>query len=194
MYDKASLKNQNKDLTPYTDEQLDYLAYVLNNMPFPWQPFKTSQIELAQVPGAWRDDFVLHFGDLCYMTTSGQDLCDHAKILQEAKGDVLLTGLGLGVGILLADLNPNITRVTVVEINEHVINLIGSQVAAACTRIKPRFIHADADIYAFGTKEHYDFAFVDHSYQLADDSRFKARATTVVNWYWERKALEATWR
>lgn len=190
--DRQAIKNQTKDLTPYTESQVDYLHFVLNNMAYPWAPFSDGNVSLASEVGAWRDNFTLTIDGLCYMTTQGVDLLDHAKILEEATGDILLTGCGLGVGVLLADLNTNVQSVTILELNPIILSNIAPLLTASCQRITPKFIECDANTWMLSRS--FDFTFIDHAHARADDARYREQIPNVVNWYDERLALEATWR
>lgn len=133
---KEAIKNQNKDCTPYTDEQIDYLTEVKNKIAWPWVCFKDRDVEVTSTQGVFEDGvFVLKINGICTMTTHAYNLIYHRTIYEEAHGDVLLTGLGLGSCVLLCDINTNINSVTIVENNATVIKNIMPVIFNSCNRI-----------------------------------------------------------
>lgn len=186
-------RNQNKDLTPYTDGQIDYLRMVYDVIQFPWKCFKDDNVEVQKHQGAFGDVFVLLIDGQCYMTTSPHDLLDHACLITEASGSVLLTGLGLGLGILLCDANSVVSSITVVENNPLVIKYIAPVIYQNTTRITPTVIAADANTWV--PNQYFDFAYIDHhACDRMDSERYHQYCSRVVNWHDERTKLEATWR
>ncbi len=184
------IRNQKRDLTPYTDEQVNFLVNVLNTIPFPWKPFNEGNIDLHVTEGALGEEFVLNIDNQCYMTTSAPDLLDHQSILQ-ASGDILLTGFGLGLGVLYANANPNVKSATILEQNKDVIEHIAPMVLAKCTNKPINIIECDANTW--NPDKQYNFGFIDHAYQRADDFIYKLCCTKYVNWWDERKILEEGW-
>lgn len=67
--------------------------------------------------------YLLHNGQYCMSANLTMKL-RHVAFLQKARGDVLLTGLGLGMVAAACKRHPNVTSVTVVEIDKHLINFI----------------------------------------------------------------------
>lgn len=179
------------DKTPYSIEQMDYLARVLEKITFPWHEFSKNNVEIIQQNGNWRIS-TLNINGNCYMTNSAPDLLDHRRIFEEAKGNILLTGYGLGLGILLSDLNPNVNTVTVVENNQTIIDVICPMVDSVCKRIKADVLFFDANIWI--PQKVYDFAFIDHDYQRADSEKYAPFCKTLVSWWDERQELEKSWR
>jgi len=68
---------------------------------------------------------------------------DHRSPVNKARGSVLINGLGIGMVVSACLKNPQVTDVTVVEINKDVIDLVGPQIADPRLTI----IHADAFEY-----------------------------------------------
>ena len=188
---KELIKEQTKDRTPYTDDQIDYLVRVLNSVVFPWTALDVDDVQLKLEPGAFGDVFTLYIGGLCYMTTSAPDLLDHRSILEQARGDILLTGLGLGVGILLANLNENVTSITVIENHPLILKHIGSMIAEH-SKVPLTLIEADANEWV--PDRQYDFTYIDHSYERADESNYAISCKQIVSWWDERQALVKTWQ
>lgn len=58
------------------------------------------------------------------MTDTPAEKRDHIDVVQHAKGSVLITGLGLGMVANACALKPQVTSVTVIEINQNVIDLV----------------------------------------------------------------------
>ena len=185
-------RNQNKDLTPYTDLQIDYLCRVLNEVKFPWECFEDGNVKIQTHPGAIGNVFVLTINDQCYMTTSPPDLLDHACLLIEASGNVLLTGLGLGVGVLLCNANRNVSSVTIIENNPVVIKHIVPMILNSCDRITPLIIEADANTWC--SNHMFDYGFIDHGYQKVEHDRYHTYCKQIVSWWDARCEVEATWR
>ena len=80
----------------------------------------------------------------CMMSNTKAEIRDHFEFLDNAKGHVLINGLGIGI-ILEALLdNPEVTRITVVEIDEEVIQLTGPSFE---NEPNVEIIHADAFEY-----------------------------------------------
>lgn len=179
------------DKTPYSAEQMSYLDVVLEKITFPWHPFTQDNVVITQHDGNWKISSLFIDGD-CYMTNSAPDLLDHRRIFEEAEGDILLTGYGLGLGVILADLNPKVNTVTVVENNQTIIDMICPMVESVCSRINVEVLYLDANIWI--PEKVYDFAFIDHDYQRADSERYAPFCKTLVSWWDERQALEKTWR
>jgi hypothetical protein len=63
------------------------------------------------------------------------------EIIEKARGDVLLLGYGLGFIVQLLMINPAVTSVTIIEKEQEVLNLVGSQLKL---NDKVRIILADA--------------------------------------------------
>lgn len=129
------------------------------------------------------------------MNSNPIDLLDHRRILDEASGDVLLTGLGLGLGVLFANANPLVESITVIERDERVARLVWPMVAR---RLKTRcwFVLADADTYDYSS-ENYSFAYVDHAAEAPPAetvAKIAASSETVVVWWEEVHEVLASWQ
>lgn len=179
------------DKTPYKEDQMQYLDALLGQIVFPWHPFSQDNVEIVQHDGNWKISSLLIDGN-CYMTNSAPDLLDHRKIFEEAEGDILLTGYGLGLGVILADLNLKVNTITVVENNQTIIDVICPMVDSVCKRIKANVLYLDANTWI--PEQIYDFAFIDHDYQRADSERYTPFCKKLVSWWDERQELEKSWR
>lgn len=80
------------------------------------------------------------------MSDTPDEIWDHRDLFNEARGDVLIHGLGLGMAARGCLLKPEVESVTIVEIEEDVIKLVGGWLnKIAGNEGKPLFIlHDDA--------------------------------------------------
>jgi len=184
-------RNQKLDNMPYTEGQIEFLMHVCNTIHWPWSCFEQDDVSITAQDSALGTSYVLKINDLCYMTTFPADILDHRSIYELAKGDVLLTGLGLGLGVLFACENPLVDSVTVIENNDVVMSKIAPLFVGECYS-KVRFVNHDADTWL--PDMHFDFAYIDHAYSRANSERYEPYSDMVVNWYDERVKLEQTWR
>jgi len=89
------------------------------------------------------------------MSDTPAEISDHIDFINEASGDVLVTGLGIGmVASALAKKN-NVRSITVIEASEDVINLVAPHLESE----KITVIHADA--FKYEPDKHFDFAWHD---------------------------------
>ena len=94
-------------------------------------------------------------GGTIVMSNTPAEIRDHIKFIQEAQGKVLIAGLGLGM-VLQEVLKKNtVTKVTVVELSQDVINLVGKSYQDSRLEI------VNEDIFKFKPSEHYDYAWFD---------------------------------
>ena len=75
------------------------------------------------------------------MSNTPDEIRDHSEFIYEAKGDVLINGLGLGVVLEMILPEPEITSITVIEKDEEVISLVAPSFE---NEEKLTIIHADA--------------------------------------------------
>lgn len=59
------------------------------------------------------------------MSDTPDEIRDHRYFMEEARGNILINGLGLGMVLNGCLRNPNIAHATVIEISEDVIKLVG---------------------------------------------------------------------
>ncbi len=143
-------------------------------------------VEIRFIDGA----FCLFVDGFNWMNTNTIDVLDHKCIL-DFHGRVIFTGLGLGVCVAYAVLNPNITQVDVIENDPRIIALIQPLLERTFTFPEGylNIIAADADTYC---DLNYDCAFLDH-YPAAIPADVKEKYTQniprVVCWYDEALKL-----
>lgn len=91
-------------------------------------------------------------GRTCIMSNTPDEIRDFMHFVREAKGNVLINGLGLGV-VLTAILNKKeVTKVTVVEQSEDVIMMV----APCFNDERLTIVHADAYTYQIPKGEKYN--------------------------------------
>ncbi len=101
----------------------------------------------------------MHLGDesqTIVMEDSQSELRKHLPIWLHAKGNVLVTGLGLGCVVRGLLANPDVDRITVVEIDEAIIRIVGHEFRG---NRKVTMVHGDA--LKFHTMELFDYAWHD---------------------------------
>lgn len=178
--------NNQFDRTPYSKDQLDFIKSVQPLLANVWSVDTFNGIELRKEKGLFTA-YSLFIDDLCWMTSNALDLLDHRSILEDAYGDVLLTGLGMGLGVIYAAENPQVTSITVIERDQRILDLIVPMLSHLTFSV----IIADADEYAAGE---YDFVFIDHAYARPDQDvidKLSELASNSVVWFDERMKLES---
>jgi len=176
-------------ISTYTDEQREFVCRALTIVG--QRREHTGRVEVRHYPTPWPDlsypATALYVDGDCAMTTMPEDLLDHRSILEEAEGSVLLTGLGLGVGVSFALANQEVIKVTVVEKDGEVIDAIWPLFK---DEARAEVIHVDAD--TFEPDEAFDFAYLDHRVlgDVPQESKdyFRARIPVVKVWAEEREA------
>jgi len=73
----------------------------------------------------------LYVNGTMWMSDTRDERSDHWGIRRNARGHVFIGGLGLGMITLAVALKEGVTKVTVVDINQDVIDLIGPHIRAA---------------------------------------------------------------
>jgi len=99
----------------------------------------------------------LKYNNDTIMTNNKFECDEHKKFWEIAKGDVLITGLGLGFCHANLINNPNVTSVTIIEKYQEVIDLTWDD----CVKDERfKLIHADADNWEI--EGHWDCIWIDH--------------------------------
>ncbi len=96
-------------------------------------------------------------GRTVVMSNTRDEIRDFSQFTYVAKGSVLINGLGLGCVVKVLLDKPEITKITVIEKSEDVINLV----APYFTDDRVNIIHADAFKYTPPKGEIYDFVWHD---------------------------------
>lgn len=116
-----------------------------------------------------------------------------------AHGNILVLGLGLGYYAYMTAQMENVSRVTVVELDENVIRLFEEELLPQFPhREKIRVIHADAFSYVEkeAAKEKYDFVYADIWHDVLDGTPMYVRFKALEGWvpgaewrYWVEKSM-----
>lgn len=85
----------------------------------------------------------------------------HRRQMQEITGEVLVGGLGLGVGATMLVNDPDVSHVTVIEKSADVIELVAPHISKRLPFCKLSIIHDDLFEYLSQTQERFDYAFYD---------------------------------
>lgn len=109
-------------------------------------PWEVKRVEIKPSPAFFRERFFrpgvytqLYRGRTLVMSDTPAERYDHAGFVRSATGDVLISGLGLGMCLGAVLLKPEVTSVTVVEISEDVIRLV----APSYPDPRVTIVHAD---------------------------------------------------
>jgi hypothetical protein len=77
------------------------------------------------------------------MSDTPAEMSDHSYFVRKAKGSVLINGLGLGMVLYNCALKEEVSKITVIEIDADIIELVGSQYKNQFDG-KLNIIHSDA--------------------------------------------------
>lgn len=107
----------------------------------------------------------LHQGQVMWMSDSPQEVEQHVRQLANARGHVLVGGLGIGLAVSILATNPEVKSITVVEKSADIIAMVREPAIARLYDVgsKARFGVVCDDLFSYlrycGLK--YDFAFLD---------------------------------
>ena len=91
-----------------------------------------------------------------WMDLSDREKRTHQKAIDEAFGDVLIGGLGLGYIVEEMAKKPDVTAITVIEVSQDVIDLVAPYISIAKAKI------IKADVFKFlKTCDRYDYIYGD---------------------------------
>lgn len=84
------------------------------------------------------------------------------KIMEDAKGDVLIAGLGIGMILIPLLKNPEVKSITVIELNQNVIDLVVPQLRSHFPFLTQKKLKVvKADIRKWHSKKKYDRIWLD---------------------------------
>lgn len=115
---------------------------------------------------------LLRHGDQCYlngytvMSNTPAEIADLSPFLDQARGSVLIFGLGLGVVVQALMNKRDITSITVIEIDPDVIKLAGTHYLSVSRKLK--IIEGDAFKYYDETK--YDAIWFDIWDEISEEN------------------------
>lgn len=127
-----------------------------HNMRASFQPPRSGGARWVE-PGEYTK--LTHNGN-CIMSDTPAELTDHIPIARKAKGRILITGLGIGVVIQACLGKQEVEKVTVLEIAEEVIQLVGPHYKERYGN-RLEIIHTDAREFQPATGDHWETAWHD---------------------------------
>lgn len=89
------------------------------------------------------DYMQLYVGSTLMMSDTQMEQLSNMDVIRQARGEVLIAGLGIGMILLPILANPEVTKVTVIEKYEHVVNLVAPTIMEQPGGEKLTVIHAD---------------------------------------------------
>lgn len=98
---------------------------------------------------------------VCIMEDTPQELNTHRAFMMEARGNVLVTGLGLGCVVRGLLANPAVTRLTVIENSQDVLKLVAPYVTGGRHDDRLLVVYADAIAWTKATTQTFDYAWHD---------------------------------
>lgn len=105
------------------------------------------------------------------MTNSEFEILTNKYFLDNATGDVLILGLGLGLVVLPLLNDPSITSITIIEKELDIINFIGNKILELDINKKVSILHGDAFFYHdVMTEERFDYIYVDFWADINENS------------------------
>jgi hypothetical protein len=110
--------------------------------------------EASRIVPAGEYTRLIHRGNVV-MSDTPAEILDHLDFIQEAKGKVLINGLGLGVALNAILQKPEVEQITVIEISEDVVKLVGQHYLNK-TNGKLKIIVADALLWRPEKGEKFD--------------------------------------
>lgn len=105
------------------------------------------------VPGTYLQ---LRIAGALVMSDTPDEIADHMRFIEQAEGKVLIAGLGIGMVTLAVAAKPEVSEVVVLEVNPHVIKLVGPSMPE-----KVRVVKADALTWTPAPGEVFDRAWMD---------------------------------
>lgn len=100
---------------------------------------------------------ILKEGEKLWMSDSPSEISDMEQLSEWAKGHVFVAGLGLGLLVHTLALKDEVTKITVVEINQDVINLVKPTLPEKVT-----VVHQDFKLYlAMNDQTQFDYFILD---------------------------------
>lgn len=186
------------------DSKLDYLTYA------PYQGFVRDDFKyyddgkvlplIGFFPTPYRYPAVLT-GDVEWMTLLPNEINSQKKYIKKAKGKVLTYGLGLGYYVFSVALKDEVSSVTVVDLNENVINLFQKHILPKFSekvKNKIKIINSDAFKFAGALSDgDYDYIYADIWHDCGDGKdlylKFKSlesRCPSAEYGYWIEDSIK----
>jgi len=167
--------------------QADYVNLRRRQFANVWKEFELGGLKITFARNVW----CLNIEGFDWMCTNDIDFLDHACI-DAFDGDVILTGLGLGLGVLYAACNPRIRSVDILEADQRVIDAVWPMLQETGL-LSDRFSLIKCDADRFEASKRYDFAFLDHAKRNVPTSTlqyFESISSETLTWWDEMQKLE----
>ena len=154
--------------------------------------FRISNYETVSLSSNIKEDCKVDWFGV--MTDTKQEYNEHEIFWENATGDVLITGLGIGFSHCNLVNNPNITSVTIIEKYQDVIDLVWDH----CSK-DDRFSLIHADTNTWEIEGHWDCIWIDHwVYNISEDTEedfiksMTEKYSPYCNWlgFWLQERVE----
>lgn len=139
----------------------------------------------------------LYHGTELWMSDTPDEISDHLDFIFQAHGNVLVHGLGLGMGVAAVLAKPEVRSVLVVEIAKEVINLVAPHLQAKYGS-KLSVLHGDALIWPIPKGAKWDVAWHDIWENISEDNleamtKLHRRFGRRVKWQgsWQKENLRS---
>ena len=148
------------------------------------------------IPGKY---YKLTYKNEVIMSNTPAEVSDHMPFINNAKGNVLIGGLGLGMVVKALIDSPDVTKITVVELSKDVIKLSGP------TYSSNEKVHiVNEDIYKYKPTEKFDYAWFDIWPNICGDNyedmvklhrHFRGKISHMMDWCGEecKELHKAQW-
>ena len=140
--------------------------------------------------------------DTIWMSLIPHEINTMKEPIAEAKGNVLVFGLGLGYYAFMVSEKPDVKKVTIIEKDENIINLFKKHLLDKFPhKEKINIIEDDAYHFLDITKETYDYAFIDIYHNVGDGfplyvsfKPYEKKFNKTIFMYWIETSLIAMLR
>ncbi len=144
---------------------------------------------------------VIKYKNTTWMSLIPHEINTMSFSINEAKGDVLVYGLGLGYYAYMVSNKPDVTHVTIVEIDNRIIELFKENILPQFpNRDKITIVEADAFKFVANNTTHYDYAFIDLYHDAEDGLELYVKMKKAENKlvdkysYWIESTLLSSFR
>ena len=127
---------------------------------FNMQQIFAGSVERSVAPGKYTK-LINHDTQTLMMSDTPAELNDHREAVYKATGHCLIAGLGLGIIAEACLRKPDVTKVTILEIDEHVIKMASKHLYKNWPKKKLEIIHCDALEWKPPKDVKYDMAWFD---------------------------------
>jgi spermidine synthase len=162
------------DLSNYYPDYIEYGDFLIEKLP---NNITVNQDFIDYHNGADLVGKLSHFFKMRFinggpiMSTDDYEVLTNKYFLDNANGDVLIFGLGMGFIVFPLLTDPSITSIKIVELNPNIISYVGNIIKNKDVNNKVTIVEGDAKTYYQGiSNEVYDFIYFDYWYGLNEKS------------------------